>query len=60
MQHEVVIYNCDQCSYKGKTKGQLKQHVESIHEGVSYNCDQCSYKGNTKGQLKQHIESHLT
>ena len=35
VQHEFVIYNCDQCSYKGKTKGHVKQLVATQHKGVS-------------------------
>ena len=38
MQHEDVVYNCNQCNYKGKTKGHVKQHVSIQHEGVLYNC----------------------
>ena len=34
MQHEGVIYNCYQCSYKVKTKGHVKQHVATQHEGA--------------------------
>ena len=41
MQHECVIYNCDQCSYKEKTKGHVKQHVAMQHDGVLYNRNQC-------------------
>ena len=35
VQYECVIYNCDQCSYKGKTKGHVKQRVATQHEGFS-------------------------
>ena len=35
VQHECVIYNCDQYSYKGKTKGHVKQRVATQHEGFS-------------------------
>ena len=43
MQHEGVIFNCDQCSNKIKTKGHVKQHVAIQLEGVLYNCEQCSH-----------------
>ena len=43
MQREGVIYNCNQCYYKGKTKGHVKQYVAIQLEGVLYNCKQCSY-----------------
>ena len=46
MQHKGVVYNCDQCSYKGKLKGQVKENVAMQHEGVHYNYNQCSYKSN--------------
>ena len=28
-QHEGVYYNCEKCSYKAKTKPQVKQHVRN-------------------------------
>ena len=34
MQHKGVVYNCDQCSYKGKLKGQVKEKNKAMqHEG---------------------------
>ena len=52
-----IIYRCDQCEYKATQKGNLKQHIESIHENITYPCDQCEYKSTWKGNLKKHIES---
>ena len=30
MQREGVIYNCNQCNYKGKAKGHVKQHESKL------------------------------
>ena len=32
MQQKGVVYNCDQCSYKGKLRGQVKENEEMQHE----------------------------
>ena len=38
-------------------KGNLKQHIDSVHGDVRYSCDLCDYKARWKGNLKKHIDS---
>ena len=49
-----MTYPCDQCDFKATIKGNLTQHVQSIHEGVTHQCDQCDYKATQKGNLTIH------
>ena len=51
-----LVYNCNQCSYEGKSNGHVKQHIATQHDGVPYNCNQCSYKFKWKSDLKDHVE----
>ena len=50
-------YSCEFCDYKASQKGNLQQHVQSIHVGVKYSCEFCDYKASQKGHLKQHVQS---
>lgn len=47
-------YACDKCTFRGKQKSHLVDHVKSAHEGVRYSCDHCSYKATTKSSLYRH------
>ena len=45
---EGIRFKCDQCEYIARTKGNVKNHKQSIHEGIIYNCDKCDHKTKTK------------
>lgn len=47
-------FACEKCTYRSRTKGDLKKHVLAIHEGVRYPCDQCNYKATQTVHLKLH------
>ena len=55
--HEGLIYACDQCDYRARSKGCLKKHIQSVHEGLRFACDQCDYRATRKDYLTQHIRS---
>ena len=55
--HEGLIYACDQCDYRARTKGSLKKHIQSVHEGLRFACDQCDYRATTQGHLATHIQT---
>ena len=38
-------------------KGDMWQHIQSIHENVKYQCPQCDYKATLKSSLTKHIKS---
>ena len=38
-------------------KGNLPQHMKSIHVEVKYSCEYCDYKATQKGNLQQHVKS---
>ena len=48
-----VQFCCDQCDFKSQWKGNLKQHIDSVHGDVLHSCDQCDQKANWKGTLKK-------
>ena len=48
---------CDICSKSYKSKGNLTQHIQSVHKGLKYPCDQCVYQATTKESLLAHIRS---
>ena len=50
---------CDICDCTCSTKGNLKNHVESVHEARKlFKCDICDYYScSQKGSLKLHVES---
>ena len=53
--HQEVVYTCDQCIYKGKTKQKLKVHREIHHEGIRYNCEHCDdHEAPTRNHLALH------
>jgi len=50
-------FQCLTCDKKYSTKGNLKQHIKSVHDKIKdFCCDRCDYKSSTKGNLKQHIK----
>ena len=53
----VVLYLCDQCTYKAKYKSTLRKHMESIHEGLCYSCDHCGFRSTRKSSLARHVKS---
>lgn len=48
------LYACEKCSFIGKQKSHIVDHVKSVHEGVRYSCDHCAYKATTKSSLYRH------
>ena len=56
MQHEHagMLFNCDQCTYSGKSKKRLKVHIEAHHVGIRYHCNQCDIKTISTGTMLHH------
>ena len=54
-------YECDQCTYKGKYKRNLRLHKYNMHappELITWHrCQYCLFKTKHKGNLKQHVIS---
>ena len=50
----LVKHVCNICSKSYKTKGNLAQHIKSVHKGLKYPCDQCQHSAATKAALKRH------
>ena len=48
---------CNICHTSFSTKGNLKNHKDSVHEGVKHDCDQCDYKGTTRSSVQRHKNS---
>ena len=54
---EIGKYACNQCDYKATQKGNMTQHIQSVHEGVKYACNQCAYQATQQSNLTTHIQS---
>ena len=53
-------FPCEICDYKGKSKLQLKNHMEKHDEGPKNEmCDHCGKSFKHKKDLKKHIVIHL-
>ena len=50
-------FQCPHCEYKATQKGNLQNHIKSIHEGQKFQCPHCEYKASQKGHLQRHIKS---
>ena len=48
------------CDYSYSLKGNLKQHIKSVHEGKNpFQCNLCDYKCTKKGILEKHrVSAH--
>ena len=59
-EHPNARYECEVCSRKFTTKGNLKMHLSTVH-GVgdvqTFRCDICSKAFTQKSGLKDHIET---
>ena len=51
-------FECSVCNYKCSQKGQLNQHIASVHEGKKpeklFKCSNCDYRGRTKWDIQRH------
>ena len=56
-QSKLVNHVCDICSKSYKSKGNLTQHIQSVHKGLKFPCDQCVYQATTKENLWAHLRS---
>ena len=57
--HEPPKFQCPQCSFKARTKPNLKTHVDTVHNDnrVQYSCDQCSKIFYSRKGLLSHKQS---
>ena len=56
-QHEGKTYDCKECDYKTKQKGNLKVHMMAAHESLEFTCSMCEYKTSDKRRLSYHKQS---
>ena len=55
MLDEGIIFPCEECDFKGKTKSYLRAHIKYKHErNTRFPCNQCDYKSKYKSDLKTH------
>jgi len=53
--HSGVMYQCDQCAYRIKSRATFLIHVKDKHETEGgYHCDQCTFKSTSQAYLKTH------
>ena len=56
-QHEGKTYDCKECDYKTKQKGNLNVHMMAAHESLEFTCSMCEYKTSDKWRLRYHKQS---
>ena len=56
-QHEGKTYDCKECDYKTKQKGNLNVHMMAAHESLEFTCSMCEYKTSDKRRLSYHKQS---
>ena len=50
-------YDCKECDYKTKLKGNLNLHMMAAHESLEFTCSMCEYKTSDKWRLRYHKQS---
>ena len=55
--HWGIVFGCNQCEHKAKTKSHLNVHMQSQHEVYRFYCDQCNYTAATKGKMNVHKQA---
>ena len=59
--HLGIIHSCSECDYRGSTKQNLNNHIQSHHRFQEVRtCSECPYTSKSKKTLKVHIESKHT
>ena len=56
--HNEKRYPCNQCDFRGITKGRRDRHVKAKHEKSVHFCDKCGYKTSYSDNLKLHLKTH--
>ena len=56
-QHKGKTYDCKECDYKTKQKGNLNIHIMASHESLEFTCSMCEYKTSDKMRLSYHKQS---
>lgn len=56
-QHKGKTYDCKECDYKTKQKGNLNVHMMAAHESLEFTCSMCEYKTSDKRRLSYHKQS---
>ena len=50
-----IQFNCEHCVYATTKKGNLEQHVKSVHEKVKEICETCGKNFSDKPTLNRHV-----
>jgi hypothetical protein len=51
-------FPCNECDYKGRTSGSLKEHKRRHSGDKPFKCKECDYKCTTSGNLLYHTRRH--
>ena len=49
-------FNCEKCVYTSDKKGNLEQHVRSVHKKVKETCETCGKDLSDKPNLNKHVK----
>ena len=54
--HGTETFQCDDCTYIGKTKRMLKVHIGIKHGEKKFSCKFCDYKGGYQHRINRHMK----